>query len=297
MKWLNNPKPRGNRTHRVFGIGPPALGHPGSRLIHPNSIFAQCITGLSSALLIYVAVVTPVVVGFFWEREPCDPIPTLEFDMFVDCVFVCEIILNFFIGVYHQGVYRDDIDFVAWTYVTNNFAFDIITSIPVAVVEYATIQQCKSQQDADADFNPNNLRIVRIVKPLRIFKLLRIMKATKIINLLDKLESIIRPPPVSTRILRLLMSILLIVHICACIYWLVKLVFSDDSDMVDFLDYHDLPTAVHGALWERYLLAMYFISTIFTTVGFGDISAINSAERLYGTPPTPLPSSFFLRTS
>lgn len=37
---------------------------------------------------------------------------------------------------------------------------------------------------------------------------------------------------------------------------------------------------------RKYVLCIYFINTVFTTVGFGDISATNTAEqaRLPGNP-------------
>lgn len=35
-----------------------------------------------------------------------------------------------------------------------------------------------------------------------------------------------------------------------------------------------------GSLSGKYLLAIYFVNTIYTTVGFGDITAENSSERI-----------------
>jgi hypothetical protein len=52
----------------------------------------------------YTALLTPVMVGFYWNLPPCWRSPTLEFDVFLDSFFIFEIIYNFFVGIQSKGV-------------------------------------------------------------------------------------------------------------------------------------------------------------------------------------------------
>lgn len=89
-------------TGMIFGIGRSTATRRGSKLINPESPFAQAVTVVSCILLLYTAIITPVAVAFFWENDACDPLPTLPFDMFLDTFFMCEIVYTFFVAVHYQ---------------------------------------------------------------------------------------------------------------------------------------------------------------------------------------------------
>ena len=55
-------------------------------------------------LLMYTALLTPVMVGFYWNLPPCWRSPTLEFDVFLDSFFIFEILYTFFVGIESKGV-------------------------------------------------------------------------------------------------------------------------------------------------------------------------------------------------
>jgi len=48
-----------------------------------------------------------VQVGFFWHSTDCARTQTEYFDMFIDGYFLLEIIINFYIGVWFEGIYHD----------------------------------------------------------------------------------------------------------------------------------------------------------------------------------------------
>ena len=81
--------------------------------------------------------------------------------------------------------------------------------------------------------------------------------------------------------------ILGIIHLGGCAVWFVKVFTSDLGDVLDFLEEHrpfasgspaDLATP-QGKV-ATYLTCAYFVTTVFSTVGFGDITATNSYERI-----------------
>jgi hypothetical protein len=65
----------------IFGVGKRVGSVPASDLIHPFSPFARVVTSLSGIFLLYTCVVTPFVLGFFWDADACYKLPILEFDM------------------------------------------------------------------------------------------------------------------------------------------------------------------------------------------------------------------------
>ena len=84
--------------------------------------------------------------------------------MLVDCIFLTEISYNFFVGVFLQGQYYDDMKTVAKTYMMGGFWFDMLTSIPVSVVELLAQQSCISvtndpyATETESQMDTSNLR-------------------------------------------------------------------------------------------------------------------------------------------
>jgi len=264
----------------VFGIGPGALGRPASRLIHPNSLFATAFTVFVTLLLLYTALVVPVTVGFFWNYDMCYRMPTVEIDVFVDASFILQIFLSFVTGVTLKGVYYDDFSFVASQYLRGPFWFDLITSIPVSWIDMIVIAQSCSGSGASGEMvDISGLKFIRVLKPLRVFKMLRVIKVIKVLHVFDFIERVVRPPPLLFRVFRVLFGIAFLVHACACVYWLVKEVSSTPEDVADFMEENGI--GADAPLVRKYVLASYFVNTVFTTVGFGDIHATNTAEQVF----------------
>ena len=130
-------------------------------------------------------------------------------------------------------------------------------------------------------FDASRLQLVRMLKPLRLFKLFRLLRASRILQVLDKVEEVLRPPAAVMGLFRLLLVISFVVHSCACFYWLAKEMYSTEEEYIDFLERQNLPA--DAGLMPRYALAVYFTNTMFTTVGFGDVSAENTEERWFST--------------
>ena len=179
--------------------------HP-SRLIHPDSPFMMFVNAVSALLLVYSAVVTPVLLGFFWSLGECEESPTLAMDMVVDVFFLAEIVLTFVVGRYTpQGAYLDSCASVAWRYARdpNGLTFDLLTSIPVSWLEYLQQRICTeayvNASNAAAEASPESqrsLRVIRVLKPLKILKLFRILKAVRVVQqeLVNVCESYLRLP-------------------------------------------------------------------------------------------------------
>lgn len=68
----------------------------------------------------------------------------------------------------------------------------------------------------------------------------------------------------------------MIIHNMACL-WIMAAKMSGEYNWIAA---YENGVAIEG-YFEEYLIAFYFISTTITTVGYGDISAKNSVERVF----------------
>ncbi|EKX37596.1 hypothetical protein GUITHDRAFT_144874 [Guillardia theta CCMP2712] len=227
--------------------------------------------------------------GFFWTADSCVKTPTLYFDVFVDSFFLLEILLNFVTGTFIHNEYVDDLGRVLLSYVQRSLFFDLITSIPASYVELATLKACeRGGTGGDQSF-----RLVRMLKPVRLLKILRTFRAISMLEsdvptsgIISKILRSFRLPSNITRILKVLLVIALIEHASASMFWLVKEHSNSYEDVLLFLEDNGVFTCngdhyfSSPCLLDKYVIATYFVVTIFSTIGFGDISATNSEERI-----------------
>jgi len=139
----------------------------------------------------------------------------------VDSYFLFDIFLTFFVGVYKNGHYYDSLKWVAMNYVKSMFIFDLITSFPVSFVEVAILAGCANGLD-NSIISPSELRLARVVKPLRLAKLVRVIKVAKTVSIFSYVGALVRMPPRWIRLSKVLILIFVAVHVCACLFWLVK---------------------------------------------------------------------------
>ena len=59
-------------------------------------------------------------------------------------------------------------------------------------------------------------------------------------------------------------------------FWLVKTMSTGEEELSIFYLSNNLGDA--PSLFQRYIVASYFVTTVFTTVGFGDIAAVLREE-------------------
>jgi len=140
-------------------------------------------------------------------------------------------------------------------------------------------RNCKT--GGEEELNTKALRVIRALKPLKIARILRSIKFLRVLKLVSTVLEYLRIPPFVDRIFKVLVAILLLVHACACCYWLVK----ESSNLPEEVDHWlisvGVPDGLDSTLYEKYVTSFYFVNTVFCTVGFGDISAENSQERLF----------------
>jgi len=243
-------------------------------------MLSLCRLGATAFFLAYTAIVVPPVISYHWLDPPCVTVPTLYFDVLLDCFFLLDIIYNFNVGIILPGGdYIDGRQEVAIQYLRGMFTFDVVTSFPVSFIEVAAAAECQVADGVDSAVDGGQLRIIRALKPLRWFKLARIVKLGKADQILDAVTDYWMISPRLTKTAKVLGTLLLVVHIFSCAWWLWKVFdfelhqaeqFLDEQPWGNF-DRHPLTTPMGKV--EAYTISLYLVTMTLTTVGCGHIPA------------------------
>jgi len=201
----------------------------------------------------------------------------------VEVVFIADIFVNFFESYQDQrGMEVVDLSDVAKHYLCSYFLVDVLAAIPTALgqalISLFIESESGSQQAVEAS------RLMKLQRMQRLTRLMQLSRVARCIftnryspfwKWVDKFRGI--------RIIKFLCGLAWVIHLMACGWYIVAALHSQPENtwvakrsvnpMGDML--------VDQPAIEQWLHSMYFVLTVFTTVGFGDMSAGTEAEIVY----------------
>jgi CRP-like cAMP-binding protein len=259
----------------------PVDENQGKYIINPQSP-KKVIWDISvGALIFYSLIVIPFRIGF--QSEPDADSSSAIFDIFIDCTFGVDIILNFntaYIDTVTEKLVISRVSIVK-NYMKIWFWIDFFSTIPIETI----VREVMGGGGGDTS-KLQSLRLIRITRLVRLLKLARVMKLSKLGVHMEALEI----NPALLNVIKLVFQIMFIAHIISC-FWF----FLTTSDVIGEVAYYDIfnnipkdkitwateSGLITGTVFDQYVAAFYWTIATMVAVGYGDIHATNSRERLY----------------
>ena len=81
-----------------------------------------------------------------------------------------------------------------------------------------------------------------------------------------------------TKFLKIFCIVFFFAHSIACFFWLVSKTAIDDYDNISWINKIGI---IDCSIIDQYINCLYWSFTTMVTIGYGDISALNTVERIY----------------
>ena len=195
------------------------------------------------------------------------------FQIIIDIVYIIDSILPFFTAYYNiDDVLKTDLKEISIKYLKSYFLIDFLSAIPFKTIFSIFDRKCLNKGYLNTPIYQDNIYYIlitfQLLKPLKAFNNNRLAEYIK--NYLNQYEHFNVYLGLYESILVFLSSL----HIVACIFifigknqypgWIITFGF----DNYDF--------------FNLYFIAIYYIITTVTTVGYGDLICITPIEKLFG---------------
>lgn len=244
-------------------------------IIDPGGIFRISWDLLLLLLLGYIAVVSPIRLGFALDAEGMFWV----FEATLDVMFLIDVILNFLTAFRDsQNRLQTNIFTIARNYVLGFFIIDLVSSIPFdLVIFFADVGSTGSLAQASSLETAKTLKagkLGRVIKMIKFSKMLRLARSFEIgKRLMNEFEYIGQTP---IMILRLCVVTLMVAHFNACCwaYLAQSVSLYGNSWMLQW-------GVVNSNIVTQYLSALYWSSTMLMTAGSSGVVPQNDVEVGY----------------
>lgn len=276
-------------------------GPPHSCVLDPDASFSQVWNALVTCLtLTHVALLTPLLIAFdapLRVRPPARWSAILDFA--VGAVFAADVLVQLRTAVLvcsdvlgrRKLVWKPS-DIVRVYVRSGTFAYDILAVIPF-LAQCVLLIEVRSRNDSrNTDLMPSDVPSRTALRLLRLLRLARLRKylfgAT--VNAAEAFFSRTTDiPPLTLYVLQTAYEFSVLVNFVACAFVYVAHLEGYENSWLASVE--DLGSRLDE--FETYVAAVYFATATVSTVGFGDVSATTTAERIVATLSMTLGATYY----
>ena len=244
----------------------------GQWVIHPDNRLATLWDLFMFLLVCYVSIFTPVRISYFSNVEPGSLIFIV--DLIVDFFFFLDIIKRFHTG-FHVDSFGTELELnpsvIRWSYLKGWFVLDLVSILPIDLI----VLVIASGQDA-ATFRVT--RLFKLLRLLRLTKLLKLLRLLRMGKVFDNLEERFEMNRGVREAIVLSINVLVASHLTAC-GWYFLVTLEDNPRNTWVFEYFG--NDPHVTTYDLYVASLYWAVSTLTSVGFGDIVAFSSLEKVY----------------
>lgn len=233
-------------------------------ILYPDDSFKSLWSILLSLVLAYTCLVTPYRVAFLSSVDNTQA--WYMIDWVTDSIFWFDILVNFLSAYYDNN---DNLIVekrtIVCNYLSGWFFPDVVGVLPFDYILNVT--------------RYGNL--VRVAKLPRLYKLVRMTKMIRVLKLIKERNTVIKYLmdifSIGQGFERLFVSICSIFVFChlACCFWFMAADLNDNP--INWVQQYNL---IDKDNFDLYIASFYWITQTVVTVGYGDIAAVNTIERI-----------------
>lgn len=219
-------------------------------------------------LILYSVSIDPYRLAFFSDDSESN---WVFFEMFIDVAFMIEVVLNFFTPYQKGERIIDNHKKIVTHYLSTWFFIDFLSSFPTNFIMFMM------NLDATKSIKLNSIlkisRFYRVAKWLRVFRLIRFAKNDSKGKIISNIK--INNNQSINRLLKSMVIFLIVLHICTCLWVYIDSQENNINSWTNIIFLKDLNNS------DIYIASLYFNLVTILTIGYGDIIARTTPERIY----------------
>lgn len=242
--------------------------NPKRKVINPFSEWMSRWDQAIISALIWTALVTPFEVSFLnpdWNW-------LFVVNRLIDCIFLTDMGFTFFLDPMDDQTRKingiPNHRLMAEAYLSGWFTIDFLSCVPFDLVTILL---------EGGDFQ--NLKFLRALRLLRLVKLLRLFRASRIFA---RWEDRVAVDYAMVSLLKSTLGTLLVSHWIGCLWYITAYIEDADVNWVksNTVDGFDSLESEGVTLFDKYIISWYFSVMTMSTIGYGDMNAVTTTERI-----------------